>query len=86
MKVTCTWGEGPDVVLDLDGTLMVLYEDPHDKDAWTHGAVSDGSLDLTAAEAEELGILLIQVAKQARDLDKSAKKYFDGKETAKGKG
>jgi hypothetical protein len=81
MKASCTWGEGPDVILDLDGSLMVLYENPHDKEAWTHGAISDGSLDLTAAEAEELGIQLITASKQARDLSKSAQEYFDGEET-----
>lgn len=75
MKVTCTWGDGPDVLLSLDGHLMVLHEEPHDKEAWTHGAVSDGSLDLTVEEAEELAHELIIAARGARELSLSYEEH-----------
>jgi len=77
MKVTCTWGDGPDVMLSLDGSIMVIHNDPLDKDAWAHGTVSDGSLDLTADEAEELAYGLIASAKAARELKKSYAEYME---------
>ena len=77
MKAECTWGDGPDVLVILDGTGLMLYEDPHNdpppRGQCTHGRVTEGSLDLTAAEAENLGIELITAAKQARDMDRLCK-------------
>jgi len=70
MKVECTWGDGPDVLVVLDGKPIMLYEDPSDMDKCTHGLVRQGSLDLTAEEAQELGVDLITAARQARQLSK----------------
>lgn len=28
MKVVCTWGDGPDILMDLDGTPVMAYENP----------------------------------------------------------
>ncbi len=85
MKATCTWGDGPDVLVDLDGTGLVLYEDPKDhpppKGRYKYGHVNQGSLDLTATEAENLGIELITAAKQARDMDRVCHEH-DEVETA----
>jgi len=82
MKAECTWGDGPDVLVVLDGTPIVIYEDPDNQ------RVSQGSFDLTANEAEALGADLIAAAKraryldkQARDLDKLAAEHFDGDES-----
>lgn len=68
MKVTCTWGEGPDIILNLDGTQLILHETPVDYHRWTHGIVSEGSLDLTADEAIELGYRLINTGILAKEL------------------
>lgn len=76
MKATCTWGEGPDVMVNLNGTMLILYEDPTDKDRWTHGSISEGAFDLTADEAEELANALLASAKAARDLNKSYNEYM----------
>ncbi len=67
IKAICTWGDGPDVIVNLDGTKLILYEKPF-YGKWEHGVVSEGSLDLTATEAEIFGQQLLDVAKQARDL------------------
>lgn len=73
---TCTWGEGPDVLLSFNGDRFILYEDPkHDKAPrgdYRHGHVTNGSMDLTAEEAEELGMQLIHAAREARELQRTA--------------
>jgi len=79
MKATCTWGDGPDIALDLDGTRFVLYEDPkHNKPPqgdYVHGYVQKGSIDLTMNEAEELGRQLISAAENSRRLYESANDF-----------
>jgi len=74
MRATCTWGDGPDVILTIDGERFILYEDPQHieptKGDFKHGFVRKGSTDLTADEAEALGHQLINAAAQARGLDK----------------
>lgn len=73
MKAECAWGDGPDVLVSLDGSLMILNEGPHDGEAWKHGAVSDGSADLTIDEAEALAGELLAAARQVRSLDELLK-------------
>lgn len=67
IKAVCTWGDGPDVMVDLNGTRLILYEKPF-LGKWEHGIVSKGSLDLTVVEAEAFGQQLLNAAKQAKDL------------------
>lgn len=74
MKAECTWGDGPDVLLVLDGTPVVLYENPDNFKHWTHGTVCNGSADFTAAEARALAEQLLQAAQQAEDMDKQLEK------------
>ena len=75
MKAECTWGEGPDVLVSLDDTIVMLYEGPWNpippRGASKHGFVKNGSFDLTADEAEAFGAALISAAQQSRELDKS---------------
>ncbi len=75
MRAVCTWGDGPDVLVDLNNTTVVLYEDPWSdpppRGKWAHGCVSKGSFDLTAEEAKALAAELISAAEQAEHLDKS---------------
>lgn len=71
MKAICAWGFGADVLVEIDGTTVVLYEEPANKDRYRHGSVTRGSLDLTADEAEDLANQLQLAAKAARDLDNS---------------
>ncbi len=78
LEATCTWGDGPDVLLvlknDGKGDALMAYEDPYHhpppRGDCTHGYIRKGSICLTADQAEILGHQLIASAKQARDIDK----------------
>jgi len=54
MDVFCTWGEGPDVIVSLSGTELLLMEEPKIVDKWKHGIVNNGQIDLTAEDARKL--------------------------------
>ena len=78
LKATCTWGDGPDVLMVLEddgkGDALMAYEDPYHfpppRGDCTHGYIRKGSICLTAERAEILGHQLIESAKQAREFDK----------------
>ena len=88
-NATCTWGDGPDVVLSIENDFFILYEDPkhtqypnwkYKKGDWKHGYVTKGSMDLTADEALKLASELIAAANNAKELDglcKDADAYLD---------
>lgn len=82
MKAECTWGFGPDVVLSLDGSELVLSELPYDKTRWIYGVVSKGSLDLTATQAEELAEQLLLAAKRVRELESMCEEHDGNNQTA----
>lgn len=68
MKAECTWGDGPDVVLSLEGTPLTLLEVPTN----THcsmGMVRRGCCDLTIVEARDLASQLLCAAAQAERLE-----------------
>ena len=71
INATCTWGEGPDVLLVLKDHHFVLYENPT-FGGYTHGVVTKGSTDLTVDEAESLAHDLLNAVAQCRELDASA--------------
>ena len=48
----------------------MLYKDPHNLDRAVHGYSSEGSVDLTAAEARALGGDLLMAAARAEELDR----------------
>ena len=79
MRAICTWGDGPDVLLTIDGERLILHEDPkHNeppKGDCIHGHVTKGSIDLTADEAQALGYQLINAATQANGLDKLCERH-----------
>lgn len=81
MKAVCTWGDGPDVLVDLNNTTVALYEapwsDPPPRGRWAHGCISEGSFDLTAEEAKALAAELINAAEQADHLTKSYKDHCE---------
>lgn len=76
-RVSCTWGDGPDVFLSLEDDVFVLYEEPkHTKPPqgdYTHGYVTKGFTNLTADEALALADDLTEAAKQAKELDSICK-------------
>ena len=75
MKAECTWGDGPDVTLSLDGTKMVLRVDPAELDKWVHGTVAGGQADLTSEQARDLARQLIKAADEADRLDEVAEEH-----------
>jgi len=77
MRAECTWGEGPDVLVILEGTRVMLYENPIDLNRATHGYVREGSFDLTIEEALVLAASLIVAAKTAIELDDSYQDYVE---------
>ena len=79
MKATCTWGVGPDVMVELKGTPIILSENPkHPKPPqsnFKHGYVTEGSFDLTAKEAETFADRLKEAAGQAKAYEKDLNTY-----------
>ncbi len=75
MKAECTWGDGPDVLVILEGTKVMLYEDPIDMDRSVHGYTTQGSFCLTVKEALTLAGSLYVAAGQAMELDNSYRDY-----------
>lgn len=76
IEAVCTWGYGPDVIVNFKDHGFILYEKPK-YERWANGCVKNGSCDLTAKEAEELGYKLIEAARQARSWGESAENYFE---------
>lgn len=73
IRAVCTWGDGPDVLLVLEGKKLICYHNPKDEIHWIHGIISEGSMDLTAHEALELAAELIRAAEDAIKLDESVR-------------
>jgi len=77
IKASCTWGDGPDVLITLEDKPFILYliskNRPPPRGQWAHGYVSQGSMDLTADEAFALAHQLYASATAAQELDKSYK-------------
>jgi len=82
IRAACTWGDGPDVLLILEGKELMLYEIPyHHKPPLadgTYGFIKEGSLCLTTSEARRLASQLNQSAKEAEDLDTRYKEKMKG--------
>lgn len=70
MKAQCTWGDGPDIVLSLEGTSLVLLENPSKFNHFKRGVVSAGSLDLTVSEAKQLRYELDCAIQMVEDLER----------------
>ena len=79
IKVSCTWGDGPDVLITFENHPFILYEDAKNdsppKGQWKHGYVSMVSFDMTAAQAEKLSYELRAAARTAKKLDTSIKEH-----------
>lgn len=71
LKAGCTWGDGPDVMLVNEGKGYVLHEKVVWRNRFTHGVSFEGSMDLTAKEAEILAMELLEVARQVRELEEA---------------
>ena len=78
-KATCTWGDGPDVLLSLEDDMFVPYEDPKHhappRGDYLHGYVTKGTMDLTADEALALAFELKAAAEQAKSFDRMCEEH-----------
>jgi len=85
IKASCTWGDGPDVLISLNGKPLVCHEDPKNdpppRGQWVHGYVSEGSMDLTKDEARELAAQLLIAAGQCQGIEDDLKAHEE-RETA----
>lgn len=79
IKATCTWGEGEDVLLVIEGHNFMLYENPKKFDRAVHGIVENGSVFLTAEEAKQLASELLLAAKAVEELEEQLTLYMDDK-------
>jgi len=66
IDVSCTWGDGPDVCVNI-------YYDHKKLDRWTKGFFP---MDFTGDEAIEIGHKLIQAGEQAKELDRCYEDYM----------
>jgi len=66
MKAEHTGGHGPEIILSLNGTKLVLHQAPEEHKIWKYGTIREGSLDLTIEEAETLAAELLNAAQEAR--------------------
>lgn len=69
IKVECTWGDGPDVLITLKNHPMILASDVIDKDKFKHGIVTDAWIDLTQQEARILAHHLLAAAENVKYLE-----------------
>lgn len=75
-RADCTWGDGPDVLLDLKDDVFILYEKPiHVKSSSVYGHVTKGSMDLTADEALQLAGELEAAAHNAKEMDRMCEEH-----------
>ena len=74
MRASCTWGDGPDVLVILDGKHLMCYENPDNFEKAVHGFVTEGSFELTSMEALKLASDLLIAARASLFLDESIRK------------
>ena len=86
-KATCTWGDGPDVILSVRATKpfggMVNLTEVKLLKKWTHGISPKGSFTLTAKQAIDLSRQLEEAARSALDLEDQMIAYFNEEEKRK---
>lgn len=77
LKVSVTWGDGPDMLLINEGEHYILYDDPTLKDRWTHGVSFQGSFDLNLKEVKKLYNDLGMAMCHVEELYQAESDYFD---------
>ena len=84
IEVSCTCGNGPDVLVVFDGMPFICYEDPKNdpppRGQWKHGYVNEGSFDLSQDEARKLANELLAAADVCKSIEDSYSNYERGGE------
>lgn len=77
LEAVCTWGDGPDILINNDGFPYMLYEDPSMKERAKHGFSFKGSFDLNLVQAKQLFASLGTAIRQVEELEQTAKDHDD---------
>ncbi|HUW48639.1 MAG TPA: hypothetical protein VMW36_07845 [Patescibacteria group bacterium] len=87
IEATCTWGDGPDILLSSKDWKIVNHSPTEDLDKWTHGTQKHWSTDLTRDEAVSLIFHLQSAVERVDELEhfaemcnKDQKDVSDGEE------
>jgi hypothetical protein len=74
VKATCTWGDGPDILLTFEDHKIVLHEEPCGG-GFVHGTVGNSSTDLNITQAKALVTFLLMAIEQVEYLEQCAEEY-----------
>ena len=81
MKALYTWSMGPDILVKLNGTPLLLHEDSkqHKPPGFgsTHGHVKEGSIDLTLLEAQTFADQLVKAIEQVKQNENVLTTYMN---------
>ena len=74
LKVSCTWGFGPDIILSSQGKPLLNLSPTDGFDKWKHGVQSHWNMTLTIEEAESLICDLEMAVRQIDSMEDSLEK------------
>lgn len=74
MKASCTIGDGPNIIVSLDGKELLLLEEPN-RTNFKSGVVEHGQIELSVEEARNLVISLLSAIKQVQDFEEMGEEY-----------
>jgi hypothetical protein len=77
LKVSVTWGDGPDMLLVNEEKSYMLYDELNWSSRFTHGESFKGSFELTLQEAVDLRNQLNMAIQSVESLEQSVKDYFE---------
>ncbi len=69
IKAACSWGEGPDIIVEINGPVFILgdrFRTEYQEKGWNEMELQ---VDLTQKEARELAAQLILAADQCKHLE-----------------
>ena len=67
INVSCTAGDGPDILLSICDKNVLLLSEPVDLDKWVHGVVKNAQICLSMDETERLILELQNKLMQAKE-------------------
>ena len=77
MQVAAVW-EIDRIVVSLDGTPMLLLENPSGYDRFAHGSVQQGQVDLRVEDAKRLALAILTAVDQYHTMERELNQYFEG--------
>lgn len=71
------------LVIEKGDSPILLLEDPHSKDKFAHGMISNAQHLLTIEEAEKMALSLFSAAQTLRRMQEECKQYFSEEEKSR---